>query len=104
MIMWHSGWEPLTVSQHLALFGIHWFSAAKDITYLICYVTPHDDLIQESCKFVGASSLWHFITPIGLLTFSIVIVEMFLICQVAITLGDPQGKSSQCQLWWSYAL
>ena len=95
MIMWHSGWEPLTVSQHLALFGIHWFSAAKDITYLICYVTPHDDLIQESCKFVGASSLWHFITPIGLLTFSIV---------MAITLGDPQGKSSQCQVWSSYAL
>ena len=35
----------LTVSYHLAIFGVHWSSASEDITYLICHIT-----LQRSCN------------------------------------------------------
>ena len=33
------GWEPLTVSEHLAKSGFHGSSASGDIKYLICHST-----------------------------------------------------------------
>ena len=50
--------------------------------YLTCHITPHDDLIEGSCEFMGGSSLRYVTFLIGLVTISIVIVEMFLICYV----------------------
>ena len=37
------------ISQYL---GAHGFSASGDITYLICYITSYDHLIESSCKFM----------------------------------------------------
>ena len=52
--------------------------------FLICHVSPRDQLIKRACKFMGGSSLCHVVTLISLLTISIKMVEyMFLICHVA---------------------
>ena len=74
--MWFFGWEPLTLSQHRALFGVHGFSASGDIMYLICHVTSHDYPTKRSCEFVGGSSFWYVITLIRLVAFSIVMVDI----------------------------
>ena len=33
--------KPITVSHHLAIFGVHWSSASGDIIVLVCHVTSH---------------------------------------------------------------
>ena len=44
--------------------------------YLICHVTSHDHVIEGSCEFMGGNSLWYIINLRGLVTISIVIVEI----------------------------
>ena len=44
------------VRHHLAMFGAHWSSASRDITYLICHLTLQDSVIEESCDVIGRSS------------------------------------------------
>ena len=44
--------------------------------YLTCHITPHDDHIEGSCEFMGGSSLRYVTFLIGLVTISIVIVEI----------------------------
>ena len=44
--------------------------------YLTCHITPHDNHIEGSCEFMGGSSLRYVTFLIGLVTISIVIVEI----------------------------
>ena len=46
--IWVRGWEPLTVSQRHALFGVIGSSTGGDIIYFVCYMVSHDHLIEES--------------------------------------------------------
>ena len=49
--------SALAVSQHLALFRVHVFSASGDIIYFIYHVTSQDHLIDASCKFIPTGSM-----------------------------------------------
>ena len=51
--MWLYGWNPLTVSCYLAVFGGHWSGANRDILHLICHVTSKGDVIKGSHGFMG---------------------------------------------------
>ena len=46
------------------------------IIYLICHLTLHEHLIDESCKFKGGSSLEYVTTLLSLMTKSIVTLEI----------------------------
>ena len=39
-------WKPLSISPHLAMFGVHWSSASGDKTYLTCHVTSQVHVIE----------------------------------------------------------
>ena len=64
--------------------------------YLICRVPPHDHYTKRSRKFMGGSSWYYIITLISLVTKSIVIVEMFSICQVTTV---STGLKDYVNLW-----
>ena len=38
--------KTLILSHHLAMFGVYWFSANGDITYLICHVDSQEHVIE----------------------------------------------------------
>ena len=56
-------WDSITLSQHLALLGVHIFSAVGGI-YFTCDVTPQDYYIEVSCIF---KSFWQPVTMLKIL-------------------------------------
>ena len=64
------------VSLHPAMFGGHWSNASGYITYLICYMTLSDGVIERSCSFFGGSSSLYVVTVPSLVVISIVVVEI----------------------------
>ena len=64
------------VSDHLAMFGDHWFSASGNIKYLIFHLTSQNDLIEGSCKFMNETSLLYITTVPSLVAIDIVVIEM----------------------------
>ena len=96
--MWLYGCKPLIVSHHLAIFGDHWFSANRDVTYLICYSTSKIHMTEGSYYGPELLILYHHPAMfIGHSGFSI--EDMFLIHHVIpkdhVTWGpwDLMGKS-----------
>ena len=69
-------------SHHLAMFGVHWSSASRDIKHLICHMTSQKLLIEESSNFMSGSSLWYVTTLPRLMAVGILVVEMFLVCHM----------------------
>ena len=66
-------WEPFTLSQQLAYFGVHTSSAGGDM-YFNCHVTPQDHSIEVSCMFMSESSSQYITTLKSLVTIGILIV------------------------------
>ena len=76
-IMWLLCWKPLTVSQHLAWFGVHGSSGSIDIIHSICHVISQDYLIEGLCEFIDGSSSRYFTTLTSMVTIGILRVAMF---------------------------
>ena len=67
-------WEPLTLSQYLAYYGVDTSSAGRDMRF-ICHVIPQDDYVEMSCVFMGESFLQHVTTLESLVIIGILIVK-----------------------------
>ena len=88
-VMWFYGWQPLTLGQHRTSFSITGSSASGDVKDLICEVTSEDYLIEGSCKLMGDSCSWYFITLKNLVTIGIVKMK---ICLYYVTTQDHMFK------------
>ena len=60
-------WKPLLVFHHLTVFCGHWSLANRKIKYLICHVTPQNNLIERSSNFESLNSLctWYQLAKFG---------------------------------------
>ena len=93
------------------MFGGDWSSASADTKYLICKVISQNHVNEVSSNFMSGSSSWYVTILPSLMSIGIVLVEicmyfvtlssktMGLKGQLTITIGAPQIKSSQCQVW-----
>ena len=73
-------------------------------------MTSHDQLIEEACKFLDGSSLCYVTMLVSLVTISIAMMEVFLICHVTSPehmfkvlcefMGVCHGESVSCRVWW----
>ena len=70
------GGSSVTVSLHLVMFGGHWSSASRYMTYLICHVTSQDHMIEGSYDFVNRSSLLCVTTQSTTMVIDIVVVDI----------------------------
>ena len=70
------GWNLLTVSHNLAMFGGYWFSASGDMKYLICHVISQNYVIEGSSNFTKGSSSLYISTLSSFVAIGIVLVEM----------------------------
>ena len=99
------------VCQNLTYFSVHGSSASGDID-LICNVTSQDHLLEWSYKFLSGRFSRYITTLANLVTFNILIVEMFLICHmtslnhmfkglyVILWVEVFHGKSHTLPGWW----
>ena len=71
------------VKNHLVKFGSHSYCGSQDITYLICHATLQDYVVKGFAVFMEGNSSLSVTTPPDLVTLDIVVVEIFLIFQVA---------------------
>ena len=70
------GWKPHLESNHLTIFGNHYFSTSGDKKYLMYHVTLQNYIIEGSRNFMGGSSTWYVTTVPSLVTIDIVVVEI----------------------------
>ena len=70
------------VKNHLVKFGSH-SCGSQDITYLICHATLQVYVVKGFAVFMEGNSSLSVTTPPDLVTLDIVVVEIFLIFQVA---------------------